>query len=80
MQDTTPVEIASPVEQDTLPLQGMKRRGFASMSQERRREVAARGGKNAHAYGHAHKWTSEEARAAGRKGGRISRPRSKPLQ
>lgn len=49
------------------------RRGFASLSMERRREIASQGGKAAHANGTAHKWDSTEAAAAGRKGGRISR-------
>jgi general stress protein YciG len=52
-------------------------RGFASMSSEKKREIASKGGKAAHALGTAHKWTSEEAQAAGRKGGSISRRRSK---
>lgn len=50
-------------------------RGFASMSSEKKREIASKGGKAAHAIGTAHKWTSEEAQAAGRKGGSISRRR-----
>ena len=52
-------------------------RGFASMTTEKKREIASKGGKAAHALGTAHKWTSEEAQAAGRKGGSISRRRSK---
>jgi uncharacterized protein len=52
-------------------------RGFASMSEAKKREIASKGGKAAHALGTAHKWTSEEAQAAGRKGGSISRRRSK---
>ncbi len=52
-------------------------RGFASMSPQKKREIASKGGKAAHALGTAHKWTSEEAQAAGRKGGSISRRRSK---
>jgi uncharacterized protein len=52
-------------------------RGFASMSPEKKREIASKGGKAAHALGTAHKWTSEEAQAAGRKGGSISRRRSR---
>ena len=52
-------------------------RGFASMSPEKKREIASKGGKAAHALGTAHKWTTEEAQAAGRKGGSISRRRSK---
>ena len=51
--------------------------GFASMSPEKRREIASKGGKAAQALGTAHKWTTEEAQAAGRKGGLISRRRSK---
>jgi len=47
-------------------------RGFASMSQEKRREIAQKGGKAAHAQGRAYKWTSEKAREAGRKGGQRS--------
>lgn len=48
-----------------------KRRGggFASMSPERVRELARMGGKAAHASGHAHQFTHEEAVAAGKKGG-----------
>src|SRR5262249_10194313 len=45
------------------------RRGFASMTPERRREIARMGGKRAHANGSAHQFTPEEARLAGRKGG-----------
>lgn len=45
------------------------RRGFASLDPARMREVASNGGKTAHAKGTAHKWTSESAAAAGRKGG-----------
>lgn len=48
-------------------------RGFASMTVEQQREIASKGGKAAHAKGTAHEWNSEEARAAGRKGGQISR-------
>lgn len=49
------------------------RRGFASLSPEERREVARKGGIAAHKMGTAHEFTSEEARDAGRKGGKISR-------
>lgn len=49
------------------------RRGFAAMDPERQREIAIKGGIAAHVSGYAHKWTSEEARAAGKKGGTISR-------
>ncbi len=50
-----------------------ERRGFASMSPEKQREIASKGGRAAHSKGTAHEWTSEEARAAGRKGGQASR-------
>lgn len=49
-------------------------RGFASMSPTRQREIARKGGLAAHAKGTAHRWTSEEAQVAGRKGG--SRPKT----
>jgi general stress protein YciG len=49
------------------------RRGFASMSQEKQREIASKGGRAAHAKGTAHEWSSNEARDAGRKGGMVSR-------
>lgn len=48
-------------------------RGFASMSREKQREIASKGGKAAHKKGTAHEWTSEEARKAGRIGGQRSR-------
>ncbi|HMF99181.1 MAG TPA: KGG domain-containing protein [Vicinamibacterales bacterium] len=48
-----------------------KQRGFASMDQESRREVARKGGRAAHQRGTAHEWTAEEAREAGRKGGGV---------
>jgi general stress protein YciG len=47
------------------------RRGFASMSPDKQREIASKGGHAAHAKGTAHEFTSEEARDAGRKGGRA---------
>ena len=40
-------------------------RGFASMDEDKQREIAAEGGRAAHASGRAHEFTSEEARAAG---------------
>ena len=51
-------------------------RGFAAMDEQRRREVASLGGRIAHARGRAHRFTPEEARKAGQKGGsQISRNR-----
>lgn len=49
----------------------MKKRGFAAMDREKRREIASMGGRRAHRIGTAHEWTVEEAREAGRKGGRA---------
>lgn len=42
-------------------------RGFAAMSAEKKREIASLGGRAAHASGRAHQFSSEEARAAGKK-------------
>jgi general stress protein YciG len=39
------------------------------MDKERQREIAAMGGREAHARGTAHEFDSEEAREAGRRGG-----------
>jgi len=39
------------------------------MDANKQREIASRGGRAAHAHGTAHKFSTEEARAAGRKGG-----------
>ena len=51
---------------------GHSHRGFAAMDQQRQREIASMGGKTAHESGHAHEFTSEEAREADRKGGEAS--------
>lgn len=50
-----------------------QRKGFAGMSAEKQREIAAKGGRAAHQKGTAHEWSSDEAREAGRKGGMASR-------
>jgi len=56
---------------------GKSNRGFASMSPERQREIASKGGRAAHEKGTAHEWTADEARKAGRKGGEtVSRDRA----
>jgi hypothetical protein len=54
-----------------MPKSRIHKRGFASMSVEKRKAIAGIGGKAAHAGGMAHKWTSEEARKAGRIGGKA---------
>ena len=44
-------------------------RGFAAMDRTKVSEIASKGGKAAHAAGTAHQFSSDEARAAGKKGG-----------
>jgi uncharacterized protein len=52
-------------------------RGFASMDDEKQREIASKGGHAAHEQGKAHEFNSREAREAGRKGGEeVSKDRS----
>lgn len=46
-------------------------RGFASMDENKQREIASKGGKAAHEKGTAHEFDSEEAAEAGRKGGQA---------
>lgn len=50
-------------------MEDKKYEGFAGMDRALVSEMARKGGKAAHAAGTAHEFTSEEARAAGRKGG-----------
>jgi general stress protein YciG len=47
-------------------------RGFASMDEDKQREIASMGGKAAHEKGTAHEFSSEEAREAGSKGGKAA--------
>jgi general stress protein YciG len=49
------------------------KRGFASMSLAKRTAIAKNGGVKAHELGRAHQFTSDEARAAGRKGGKAKK-------
>lgn len=49
------------------------KKGFASMSVEKRRAIASMGGKKAHEVGTAHQFTTEEAKVAGKKGGSAKR-------
>lgn len=51
--------------------QGKSRRGFAAMDPEKQKQIAKLGGRAAHERGVAHKWSSKEAREAGRKGGQA---------
>jgi general stress protein YciG len=48
-------------------------RGFAAMDRTLVSEIARKGGRAAHAAGTAHEFTTDEARAAGRKGGHATR-------
>jgi general stress protein YciG len=63
---------------DVVPLQtdggvvAKARRGFAVMDRDKQREIAAKGGRAAHEKGTAHRWSEEEAKEAGRKGGAAS--------
>ncbi len=50
-----------------------RKRGFGSMDPSQVRELARRGGQAAHRSGKAHEFSSDEARAAGRKGGFATR-------
>ena len=52
-----------------------QRRGFAILDAARRAEIAQKGGRKAHALGRAHKFTREEARAAGQKGAQARKVR-----
>lgn len=45
-------------------------RGFAAMDPQKQREIASKGGKAAQEKGTAHRFTSQEAREAGKRGGR----------
>ena len=46
-----------------------QRRGFAAMDPAVQREIAGAGGRSAHQMGRAHEFDSDEAKAAGSKGG-----------
>lgn len=56
-------------DQATTTAEPRKPRGFAAMDRDRVRAIASKGGRAAQAAGTAHRFTSEEARAAGKKGG-----------
>lgn len=46
-------------------------RGFAAMDPDKQKRIASEGGRAAHKQGVAHEWSKDEAREAGRKGGKI---------
>jgi general stress protein YciG len=53
------------------------KRGLAALTPEQRKEIARRGGQAVQGSGKAHKFTQEEARAGGKKGGlTVSRDRA----
>jgi general stress protein YciG len=60
---------AMEAEQPAVTPKPRRPRGFAAMDRSKVSEIASKGGKAAHAAGTAHQFTSDEARAAGKKGG-----------
>ena len=52
------------------------KRGFASMSPEKQREIASKGGKSVPSEKRSFSQNRDLASEAGRRGGQISRPRS----
>ena len=67
--ELTPDRPPHPVDAEGKP---KRARGFAAMDRKVVSEIARKGGKAAHSAGTAHEFTSEEARVAGRKGGRAT--------
>lgn len=65
MQDTPTIQTLESSTPTAAPARRL--RGFAAMSPEKKKEIASLGGRAAHACGRAHQFTSEEARAAGKK-------------
>jgi len=70
-QELTPDRPPQPVE-GSGEAKPKRRRGFAAMDRRLVSEIARKGGKAAHSAGTAHEFTSDEARVAGRKGGRAT--------
>jgi uncharacterized protein len=70
MRSPTENEKQNETSEETAPEKPKKtRRGFAAMDRAAVRAIARKGGAAAHAKGTAHRFTTEEARIAGRKGG-----------
>jgi general stress protein YciG len=67
-EPTANAEEHSPEAEATPP---RKHRGFAGMDRAAIVAISRKGGLSAHAHGTAHRFTKEEAREAGRKGGRA---------
>jgi hypothetical protein len=70
--EASPVEISSGSTSGEAPAKPRRPRGFAAMDRKLVSEIARKGGKAAHSAGTAHEFTTEEARIAGRKGGRAT--------
>lgn len=60
----------------TEPPPAPKPRGFAALPPERRQEIASKGGVAARARGTAYRFSTEQAKEAGRKGG-LAKHRSR---
>jgi uncharacterized protein len=54
-------------------------RGFAAMDRKLVSEIARKGGKAAHVAGTAHEFTTDEAREAGRRGGKAHHARRRAI-
>ena len=63
------VQVSTPVTTEPKP---KANRGFRIMDPAKQREIASKGGIESHRRGTGHQWSSEEARLAGRIGGRNS--------
>lgn len=71
-ETTTTTESIQPATEVTNAEPPRRRRGFAAMDPKLVSELASRGGKAAQRAGTAHRFNSEEARVAGRKGGQAT--------
>jgi hypothetical protein len=69
-QELSPDRPPQPV--DSGEAKPRRPRGFAAMDRTLVSAIARKGGKAAHSAGTAHEFTSDEAREAGRKGGRAT--------
>lgn len=69
MQESPAQTVAVAVAVETIADRPKQRRGFAMMDPEVLRAVCSQGGKTAHKSGKAHRFNSEEASKAGKKGG-----------
>jgi general stress protein YciG len=76
LPESNEVQELSPDRPPTAVVEGEPKakrpRGFAAMDRTLVSAIARKGGKAAHSAGTAHEFTSDEAREAGRKGGRAT--------